>query len=55
MDTLCKCGHTEATHYNAKDPTTRGGRDPKLRRPCHHLGKHDTRCGCKDFRPAVLP
>jgi hypothetical protein len=38
----CECGHAAAEHYNASAKAKRA--------PCHHLGKHDTRCSCADYR-----
>lgn len=40
----CACGHGAATHYNAT------GKGSKF--PCHHRGKHDTRCRCGNYEPA---
>jgi hypothetical protein len=40
---ICKCGHDGASHYSVRAGT--------VRNPCHHMGKHDMRCGCRDFKP----
>lgn len=63
MDTAtkncAKCGHGELGHYNATESPnyTHGRTDTRLRRPknrpCHHRGKHDTRCGCRNFQAAT--
>jgi len=41
---LCDCGHTAGQHYNA--------RSGRLFRnmPCHHLGAHDMRCTCRNYK-----
>lgn len=43
---MCKCGHGQTAHYNAR---RLNGEDRRGNQPCHHLGKHDMRCPCKNF------
>lgn len=54
---LCsRCGHSALTHYNATESPnyTHGRQDTRQKRPknkpCHHLGKHDSRCQCRNFK-----
>lgn len=47
----CVCGHDETSHYNARPRQRHSG--AARREPCHHRGKHDTRCDCRNFRPGA--
>lgn len=37
-----RCGHHRLDHYNSRRAVGK--------KPCHHMGKHDMRCLCVDFK-----